>query len=180
MGLFRKATPPHQTALAMIGVRAGDRLLAAGRPEPAVIAELARSTGLSGQTLVVSPPSGRTPYDKAAADAGVLIEVIDAAADTHVVPQNSGDHDVVVLHFDLVTLDVTTRDRLAISAFSAVRPSGRVVVIEGRAQTGWFSTRSASLTPDDVMAMLTRAGGIAVRHLSTADGVMYFEARKPR
>ncbi len=180
MGLFRKATPPHQTALAMIGARAGDRLLAAGRPEPAVIAELARTTGLSGQTVLVSPPAERRPYDKAAAEAGVLIEVVDAAPDPHGLPATGGDHDVVVLHFDLTTLDAPTRDRLATSAFAAVRPSGRVVIIEGRPQTGWFSTRPASLTPDEVMAMLTRAGGIAARHLSTSDGVMYFEARKPR
>jgi hypothetical protein len=180
MGLFKKAPSPHQTALAMVGARAGDRVLVAGRPEPAVVAELARTTGLSGQTTIAIDTASKPPYDAAAADAGVLIEHVETGASPASLPDTGGHHDVVVLHFDLATLDAAARDVLATRALSLVRPGGRVVVIEGRRQSGWFSSRSAAAPADVVLGLLQRAGGHAVRPLGSIDGVSYFEARKTR
>lgn len=180
MGLFKKAPSPHQTALAMVGARPGDRVLVAGRPEPGVVAELARTTGLSGQTLVAIDASAKAAYDTAAADAGVLIESIDISAGSTRLPDTGGDHDVVVLHFDLATLADDARTALATDAIAALRPGGRVVVIEGRRQTGWFGGKQATLGADVIMAMLHGAGGLAVRTLGSAEGIAYFEARKTR
>lgn len=180
MGLFKKAPSPHQTALAMVGSRPGDRVLVAGRPDPSVVAELARTTGLSGQTLLAVAASVRVPYEQAAGNAGVLVEHADAGPEPAALPDTGGPHDVVVLHFDLATLDEQTRDALAARAMSLLRPGGRVVVIEGRRQAGWFSGRTATLAADAVMALLNRAGGLAVRPLGSVDGISYFEARKSR
>ncbi len=180
MGLFKKAPSPHQTALAMVGARPGDRVLVAGRPEPAVVAELARTTGLSGQTLLAIDASAKAAYDAAAADAGVLVESIDVAAGSTRLPDTGGHHDVVVLHFDLATLAGDARAALAADAIASLRPGGRVVVIEGRRPTGWFGGRHTTLGDDAVMATLSGAGGLAVRALGSAEGVSYFEARKTR
>ena len=180
MGLFKKAPSPHQTALAMVGARPGDRVLVAGRPDPAVVAELARTTGLSGQTLLAVAAAARTPYQQAADDAGVLVEHADAGPEPAAIPDTTDPHDVVVLHFDLATLDEPAREALAARAMSLLRPGGRVVVIEGRGVGGWFSTRTAALAADAVMALLHRAGGLAVRPLGHVEGVSYFEARKSR
>ena len=180
MGLFRKALSPHQTALAMIGARAGDRVLLAGRPDPVVVAELARVTGLSGQTLIAVDTSSKARYDAAAADAGILVESVDVVAGTARLPGTGGDHDVVVLHFDLAPLDDTARQLVVADAFAALRPGGRVIVLEGRPQTGWFGSRPATVEAGVVLGVLEQAGGLAVRALGMAADVWYFEARKPR
>jgi hypothetical protein len=180
MGLFRKAPSPHQTALAMVGARPGDRVLVAGRPDPAVVAELARTTGLTGQTLLAVAAAARTPYQQAADSAGVLVEHADAGTEPAALPAATDPHDVVVLHFDLATLDERAREALAARAMSLLRPGGRVVIIEGRGAGGWFSTRTATLAADAVMALLHRAGGLGVRPLGHVEGVSYFEARKSR
>jgi hypothetical protein len=180
MGLFKKAPSPHQTTLAMVGAQPGDRVLVAGHPDPAVVAELARSTGLSGQTLLAVTPARKGPYDAAAADAGVLVEHAETGADPASLPDTGADHDVVVLHFDLASLDEATRDGLAARALALLRPGGRVIVVEGRRPGGWFSSKTPTVSAEVALGLLRRAGGHAVRTLGSADGVSYFEARKTR
>lgn len=180
MGLFKKAPSPHQTALAMVGARPGDRVLVAGHPEPGVVAELARTTGLSGQTLLAVDAAAKSAYDAAASDAGVFVESVDVPQGATRLPATDGHHDVVVLHFDLAALDDGARAALAGDAMAALRPGGRVVVIEGRRKSGWFGSRPATLGTDTVMAMLQSASGVAVRTLGTVDGISYCEARKAR
>ncbi len=180
MALFKKAPSPHQTALAMVGARPGDRVLVAGRPEPVVVAELARITGLSGQTVIAVETASKPPYDAAAADAGVLLEHVEAGSDPTSLPDAGGNHDVVVLHFDLATLDEPARDALAARALSLLRPGGRVIVIEGRQPGGWFSSKTPTIPAEVALDLLHRAGGQAVRTLGVAEGFSYFEARKTR
>jgi len=180
MGLFKKAPSPHQTTLAMVGAQPGDRVLVAGRPDPRVVAELARTTGLSGQTLIAIDTPAKAAYDAAAADAGVLVETLDVATGSTRLPDTGVHHDVVVLHFDLAALAGDARTTLAADAMAALRPGGRVVIIEGRRQTGWFGSRPATLGTDALLAILQGAGGLAVRTLGSVDGISYFEARKTR
>ena len=180
MGLFKKAPSPYQTALAMVGARPGDRVLVAGRPEPAVVAQLALITGLSGQTLLAIDTASKSPYDAAAAEAGALLEHADSGSAPASLPDTGGNHDAVVLHFDLATLDDSTREALAARAMALARPGGRVVIIEGRRQGGWFSSKTPTVAADVPLGLLQRAGGHAVRHLGTVDGISYFEARKTR
>jgi hypothetical protein len=180
MGLFRKGLSPHQTALAMIGARPGDRVLVAGRPVPHVVAELARTTGLSGQTLLAVAPGVRSSYERAAGEAGVLVEMWEASGVEVLVPSTGQQHDLVVLHFDLGRLGEGELARLVESAFAAVRPSGRLVVVEGRPPASWFERRVATLPAERVLAILAEGGGVAARTLGSEPGITYFEARKPR
>ncbi len=178
MALFRKGPPPHQTALAMIGARAGARVLVVGTPPPGVVAALAGVTGLNGQTLLVVAPGARAPYESAAAEAGVLLETLDALADPFALPPTPGDHDVVVIHSDLATIDDAIRRSLVGAAFGALRPGGRIVIVEGRPATGWFSRRGPTLSFESAIALLEAAGGLAARQLGAVEGVTYLEARK--
>lgn len=178
MALFRKGPSPHQTALAMIGARPGTRVLVVGTPPPGIVAALAAVTGLNGQTLLAIAPDARDPYEKAAAEEGVLLETLDAPADPVAFPPTPGSHDIVVIQRDLALIEEALRQPLVEAAFGALRPGGRVVIIEGRPATGWFARRTPTLAADLAIALLEAAGGLAARQLGAADGVWYFEARK--
>lgn len=179
MALFKKGPSPHQTALAMIGAKAGDRVLFAGRPEAPIVVEIARTTGLNGQTLVGAPADARKSLEAAAADAGVLVELVDMAAEA-LVPAADGTHDAVVLHVDLHPLSEQARASLMSSALDAARPGGRVIVIEGRRRAGFFGSRTPTLPEEAVLALLAGSGALAGRTLGRDAELMYFEARKPR
>jgi hypothetical protein len=72
---FRSSPSPFQTDLAMVGAKAGDRLLIAGASRPELAAELAGVTGLNGSTTVADPSADAAArIDRAAREAGVLIE----------------------------------------------------------------------------------------------------------
>ena len=58
---FRQSGSAYQTAMAMIGPKAGDRLLVAGQAEAGLAAELARVTGLNGQ--LVNDERVRVPFE---------------------------------------------------------------------------------------------------------------------
>ena len=180
MALFRKGPSPFMTALAMIGAKPGDRALVAGRPDARLVAEVARSTGLNGQTLLAAPASLRKAYEAAAAEAGVLIEMLDLPADATDLPGADGTHDLAVLHFDLHEIVGTTRQQLARSALTAVRPGGRVILIEGRRRSGLLSKRAPTVPADAVLALLAGAGGVAARVIGSEDDVTYFETRRAR
>lgn len=178
MGVFRKGPPPHQAALAMIGAKPGDRILVAGRPETAVVAALARVTGLLGQTLVATDATTGPSFEQAAAEEGVLVEVVEMSGTR--LPPADGAHDIVALHLDLAGLAEPARNALMKEAVAATRPGGRIIVINGRRRSSVFAARTSTLPPDDVLEMLTRAELVAARLLGTIDDVTYFEGRKAR
>lgn len=180
MALFRRGPSPHQTALAMIGARAGDRVLLAGRPDAALVAEVARATGLSGQTLVATSATLRPSYDEAAAVAGVLVEAVEMDAAATRLPVSDGTHDLVAIHIDLHPLSAEERASLVASALEAVRPGGRIIVIEGRRRGGLFASRTPRVSDEAVIEMLTSGGALAARTLGHEDEVTYFEGRKTR
>ena len=68
-------------------------------------------------------------------------------------------------------------------ALRIARPAGRIIAITGQRRAGVFGALqkpTQAPKPDDVIALLKAAGGVAVRRLASQDGVSYFEARKPR
>ena len=78
---FRQGPSPHQTALAMIGAKAGHHVVIAGADDPDLAAALALVTGLNGQTLVVDERSdAEALVNAAAAKAGALMDFLAATA----------------------------------------------------------------------------------------------------
>jgi hypothetical protein len=168
---FRRGPSPHQTALAMIGARAGDRVLFAGSPQPALAAEVARVTGLNGRTLVVSAtPETDAALQAAAGEAGALVDL------ARTFPAGDVAHDVVVLAMPAGEL---ARDAL-LDAYGALRSGGRLILIAGTRRASLFASKTDVPPPgaDATVQWLIDAGGRAARRLATAEGVSYYEARK--
>ncbi len=169
------------TAFAMVGARAGDRVLVLGAPDPAsaaLAAEIASVTGLNGRTLVVDVgDAARSRVETAAAKAGALVEF--EWAPVTMLPLNSGEFDIAVINRQLVRHDGRNRIACCEEALRAVKPRGRVVVIESVRRAGLFGllpSREPGLPADDARAALVAAGAIATRQLAEADGVIYLEA----
>ena len=177
-GLFKARTLPN-APLAMIGAKAGDHVLVVGTRYPAVAAELGRATGLNGQTMVVGAEADRAVIERAAAEAGTLIDFQPEEATAI----GSADHpfDIVVSMRPLGELSDADRTRFITDVFGAVRPGGRVIVIDGGSNPGllWRVPTRAVDSPM-VLNLLAAAGGLAVRTLGTIDHFTYHEARRNR
>jgi hypothetical protein len=179
MKWFRKGPSPHQTALAMVGAKAGDRVVIVGTDDPGLAAELACLTGLNGQTVVVGPAAAGSLIETAAAKAGALIEMAETLPSARI--RAVEGFDIAVWIADLAAVDEDGRRRSVLLLLDALRPGGRVIVLDRGRKAGLLGGRQAPVTPGaEVVAMLTRAGAIAARELATAEGVTYFEARKSR
>lgn len=120
-------------ALAMTGVRMGERQLLVGDDE-ALFAQLAGKSGLTGRTAVVvgnEEAAGRV--QAAAAGLGVLIEDVKRAALPEL-PVEDDAFDVAVLNAgpSFLALGAVERERLAAGVRQALRGGGRLVLVEGQ------------------------------------------------
>ena len=177
---FRRRESPHQTPLAMIGVRSGNAVVILGGRDAPLAAAVAVVTGLNGRTLVVDPDPAVGPrLTTAAAQAGALVDFQHAPVTS--VPLEAGTFDVAVVDVRLAAQGDTDQRATMAQAFRAVRPLGRIIVIEGAAPAGLFGRRdpTPALSAGAVQDLLEQAGGRAVRKLAEVDGVSYFETRRP-
>jgi ubiquinone/menaquinone biosynthesis C-methylase UbiE len=175
---FRKELSPHQTALAMVGVKSADQVVVVGAADADLPAQLALITGLNGQTLVVDQAEARARVDAAAARVGALVEFVDAPPTALPVAAESAD--VLVMAFGLGSLGADARHAAVGEAIRVLRPGGRTIVIEGIKTARASPPPEQTVEAEEVLARLTVVGGKAVRLLATVNGRTYFEARKPR
>jgi len=177
---FRQGTSPYQTSLAMVGVKPGERVLLAGSPEPELAAQLARLTGLNGQTVAANQsPASRAAIEAAAAAEGVLVDFAEAPPEQ--LPADDGLVDIVVLAVTSTATTDPTWTGLLAAGFRSLRPGGRLIVIEGVRKSTFFGSSRPSPAPvDAVSPQLLAAGGRAARLLASAEGLTHYEAQKPR
>ncbi len=175
MKWFRRGPSPHHTALAMVGAKAGDRVLIAGANDPGLAAEIALVTGLNGQTLVIGAPDIRPAVEAAAANAGALVEVAGE------VPRAGEEpFDVAVWIGDFASLAADQQRLVLRQLHDALRAGGRAIVADRPVtKGGLFSAARPSPTPA-TLALLASTGWVAVRSLASVGSVTYYEARKPR
>jgi SAM-dependent methyltransferase len=178
VALFRAGASPFQTALAMVGAKAGQNVLVLGAGDAQLAAEIALVTGLNGRTaIVVKDAAARTAADARAAEAGALLEIDIAPAPALVSPETT--YDIVLLHDALGTANDAA---IVQQSHALLRPGGRLVAIEGasREPRGWqlFRARIAGRSPADVRALLDAAGFRATRVLAEAHGASYVEGVK--
>ena len=166
----------------MVAARAADSVAVLGAPGPAeaaLAAEIGVETGLNGRTVVIDVGAeARARVEAAAGKAGALVEF--EWAPVTMLPIDAGTFDVAVINRQLSLLDGQNRVACCQEALRIIKPSGRVVVIEGVRRPGLFGlfpTKLPGLPPDDVKDALTRAGAKAVRLLADVDGVVFFEAK---
>jgi len=181
MRIFRRGPGPHALALAMAGVKLGERVLDVGADGAGLFAEVAGKVGLTGRACaVVGSEAAAGRVKTAAAKAGVLVEVEVTTWPT--LPVGDAEFDVAVLDETgglLAGLDAATRVRLARETLRAVRHGGRVLVVE-QGRRGWLGgARSAGSAgfqeQGGPRAMLELAGFAPVRILAEREGKRFTE-----
>jgi SAM-dependent methyltransferase len=185
MGIFRQS-PGEPLAVTMAGVKLGDRFLAVGVRDPALIAVLAAKSGLTGTACAVD--ADEAAVKKAAASieaAGVLAEVTRAPWGRW--PYAEGGFDVAVIRNLLPSLTPDDRRHCVSEVLRVLRPGGRALVIDGteRGAFAWLKGGSrpvggsrAAPTGAGALESLKAAGFAAVRELANRDGVLYVEGIK--
>lgn len=178
---FRPALPPHQTALAMIGARAGEQVVFLGAADATLAADVARVTGLNGRTVVADRTAAvRARVEQAAAKAGALVEFVEASITD--MPFDGDTFDLCVAPGVAGWSNEERAHRLA-EGFRVLRPGGRFVMIAGIKRQGVFGalpSRTPTAAPEIMIAFLMGTGAVAARLLADVEGVGYYEARKPR
>ena len=186
MALFRTSGEPHELAIALTGVRLGDRMLQIGCADPTLLGAISSKVGLSGRALVAVASAEMAARARRGAErAGVLVEVEQTALSKLAFADSS---------FDLVVIDSTdgslgsmsaaSRDACLRETLRVLVQRGRVVVIESGRRPGLAAMfRRVPIDPSyqaagGSLAALTAAGFRAVRTLAERDGMVYHEGIK--
>jgi hypothetical protein len=175
MFAFLRRPDPYRTPLAMIGAKAGDRVLVDGDTDPSLAAAIALVTGLNGQTVVLGSPGARPRIEAAAAKAGALVDFM---TDGPMVPAAQPPFDVVVWLIGPGHRPAGQSGERASELVPALRPGGRLIVIERDPPRRALGGRPKP-DPEAIIGLLVTAGVRAARVLGAADGVTYYEARRP-
>jgi SAM-dependent methyltransferase len=173
----------YALALAMTGVRMGERLLMVGDDAP-LAAQLAAKVGLTGRSVaVVGSQAAAARVTAAAAEAGVLLEDVRIGT-LPMLPVDKGAFDVAVLDAGptfLTALDGPGRIELARSLARALRPAGRLIVVEGQPKSPFkpFQAMPAGLetfrAAGGAITLLETAGFRPVRLLADREGQRFTE-----
>ena len=180
MRWFREGPSPLQTALAMIGVKPGDRVLMLGAGDGAIAGEIGRITGVNGRAMVIDPgDAAQTRVERGAARAGALVEF--ERASTAMLPVEPATFDIVVLNYQLSGATDGPRLWVGGEAIRVLRPGGRVVCLEPGSRRGLLSlvrSDTPRITDEGLLQVLSASGFTALRVLGDAEGTLYAEGRK--
>jgi len=182
---LRRARGSVDLIVGMAGVRLGERLLQAGTGHPRAFAVLAGKSGLTGRACaVVDAPAAARPLEAAAAEEGVLVEVITAQGGFW--PFEEGSFDVGVLDGNaLLAASAGERAQRVRDMLRSIRRSGRVLAIlsdgGGFAARFGFATTSAAtaLRGRELAVALETAGFRPVRVLAAREGILFVEGFRP-
>ena len=189
MGFFRKSAPGEPLAVTMAAVKLGDRFLAVGVRDPALVAILAVKAGLTGTACAVDADETAVARAAAAIERdGALAEV--TCAPWGMWPYDEGSFDVALIRDLLPTLPPDERMRTLWQVVRVLRPGGRALVIEsaprggfGAMLRGWGGSRTVggsrtAPTYEGPVKALKEGGFAAVRVLAEVDGTTYVEGIK--
>src|SRR4051812_33728657 len=186
--MFLKKGDPHLLIVGMTGVKMGDKFVQVGCAHGGRLAAVAAKVGLSGRAAVVAPDeSSAARAQKAAEDAGVLVEIEIGPPTQLPLPANE---------FDLAVVDDTA------GLFGTMRPEGRVAAIRDlmrvlrgggrvlvvgtvpRGGLGAVLSRTQSgpafVASGDALKALEADGFKSVRTLAEREGLVFVEGIKPR
>jgi SAM-dependent methyltransferase len=185
----RSRSKPYALAVAMTGVRMGERLLLVG-DDALLFAQLAGKVGpmgLNGRcAVVVGSEEAAARVEAVAAAAGVPLEEVHHGV-LPAVPVADGGFDVAVVDAGatfLTRLDGAKRVELARSLHRALRTNGRLVLVEGQPKTlvGLFLGRPTGLdafrAEGGAPTLLEAAGFHPVRVLADRSGQRFTEGLK--
>lgn len=177
MRFLRPREDPRTFALAMVGVKMGDRLLQIGAGDGTLLAALASKVGLTGRACGIDESeAGIARLQTAAAREGVLIEVERTPADA--LPFEAGSFDVVVVHETLLASTPERRVAIVAGVVRVLRSGGRCLIVDRAPRGGLGALFGPSRTSDPTYQPqeLLRAGGFkAVRALGEGTGLRFIE-----
>jgi ubiquinone/menaquinone biosynthesis C-methylase UbiE len=183
MAIFRRGSGRHEVAVAMTGVKLGDRLLQIGCRDPSLLAAIASKVGLSGRACVATTSEAEADRARKAGErGGVLLEV--ERTTPGALPFEDASFDLVVvdnLGGLLSNMKPETRVRWLQHAHRTLVPRGRIVVIERALRAGLGGLfRPGPIDPHSgssggAETALKAEGFKAVRHLAERDGMSFFE-----
>jgi SAM-dependent methyltransferase len=167
----------------MAAVKLGDRFLAVGVRDPALIAILAAKAGLTGTACAVDEDETAVAAAAAAIERdGALAEV--TRAPWGMWPYTDGSFDVALVRNLLPGLTANERMRTLWEVVRVLRPGGRALAIEPAPRGGFGAMLSRQTMDADYLASggpvraLKDAGFAAVRMLAEVDGNSYVEGIK--
>ncbi len=171
-------------AIAMSGVRMGERLLQIGMDSAVVTGLLAAKPGLSGESAMVVPDDATAVNaQRAAENAGALVNIQVHTLDA--LPYDQHSFDLVVVHNrdgQLAALSEGQRARALQESVRVLRPGGRVVIIDRGTPSGLSAIFQSRKDPDAAAASvkaLEAAGFRSVRPLGDRDGYGFVEGVRP-
>jgi ubiquinone/menaquinone biosynthesis C-methylase UbiE len=172
-------------AVAMSGVRMGERLLQIGVDDPGVAGALASKPGLSGESVILVADDNvavraRRATNATGAAATIRVHPIDR------LPFEDATFDVVVIHNRegvLTKADVRSPATLR-ECRRLLRSGGRVVVLDAGTPSGLKGLFRSRQTPSPVVetataAILEGAGFRAVRLLGDRESYRFYEGMNP-
>jgi ubiquinone/menaquinone biosynthesis C-methylase UbiE len=184
MAIFKRAGDKHALAIAMTGVKLGDRLLHVGCTDAPLVVAIGSKVGLSGRACaLVSTDQDETRARSAAERGGILLEIEKSPLNNFPYPDHSFDLIVVDNQLGLIA-NARPEERVAVlqEARRTLAPRGRVVVIERAPRAGLGALLRGGGPPDPhyqssggAIAALKAEGFKAVRQLAERDGLSFFE-----
>ena len=165
-------------AIAMSGVRMGERVLQIGLDTPVVTSLLAAKPGLSGESVIVlADEAAATQARRATAESGALVNIGVHRLDA--LPFERGAFDVVIVHNRVgPTLTASGSSQILSECRRVLRAGGRVVVINKGAPSGLtaiFQSRPEPGQTDKTVRAMQTAGFRSVRELGDRDGYAFIE-----
>jgi ubiquinone/menaquinone biosynthesis C-methylase UbiE len=185
MALFRRAGEQHALAIAVAGVKLGDRLLQVGCTDGSLLAAMSAKVGMSGRAcLLVNTDDEVTRAHRGAERAGVLLEV--EKAQLRNFPYEDRAFELIVFdNQDGLIANVRPEERVAAlqEARRTLAPRGRIVIIERAPRAGLGALLSRAAPEVDphyqntggALTALRAEGFKAVRQLAERDGLSFFE-----
>jgi ubiquinone/menaquinone biosynthesis C-methylase UbiE len=178
---FRKSSR-EPLAVTMAGVKLGDRLLAVGMTDTALIAALAIKAGLTGRAVAVDADEARVRDGGAAIEReGALVEVARAPWET--LPYDAASFDVAIMRDLLPSLPPDIRQRCLGEVLRVLRSGGRLIVAETTrsgigALVGRRAEDEAYASSGGATAALEASGFVGVRVLAEREGARFVEGAR--
>jgi len=173
--LIRGDRQRYDLAVAMTGVRLGERVLQIGCADAGLLAALGAKVGYTGRACGVDPDPDLARRALTSADAaGVLVET--AAAPYARLGYEAGSFDLVVVRRVGALLDPPHLADALREAHRALRPGGRCTVVGGGARG---ARGGAARDTEAVIKATLDAGFRGARLLAERDGWTFVEGLKP-
>ena len=180
---LKKSGGPRDLELSMAGLKLGKNVLQVRGSDAGLIAALSSVVGLSGQACAVAETkSDAAAFERAAAKAGVLVEV--KIAQLAALPYDTNWFDLVVIKQVLGELTQNSRVLCLQQTLRVLRVGGRCLVVDPAMRGGLgaiFSRQSLDpryLEGGGAQRALKHEGFRGVRLLAERDGLTFIEGTK--